>query len=272
MHKKDRIREEFLHYKSLLSAKEEVFLSEIQRPVKIGDIREIQMFPPIYVILVEELTYYNEKLYKSIILTEEVSLGWLGIDTPILRLKPSRTLLITLPILIYLEENFLYRFSRRLGNLSEKECSKLVEYAEKKTIPNTLQGEYIRLVMKRLAPYNVVSLLSDLKKLEPYEETLQVIRLSSEIAEYLQEYKFQKAAASKNVFKGKNFLAFLERLEDYTRLIIYLPKEYIGKNISIWIKDQKVFEGKLKTDKVILGPLPKFLDCSFFEETLNVQV
>uniref|UniRef100_A0A7V6CD54 Uncharacterized protein n=1 Tax=Thermodesulfobacterium geofontis TaxID=1295609 RepID=A0A7V6CD54_9BACT len=272
MHRKDRIKKEFLRYKSLLTAKEEVFFSEYQKYVRLGDLREIQLFPPIYVVLVEEISYYNEKMYKAVVLTEEIPLGWLGESTPILRLKNLRTLLVALPFWIYLEESFLYRFSRRLSSLSEEEWPKLVEYAENKIIPETLQGEYIHLVMKRLAPYNTVSLLNYIEKLSAYEETPQIIQLSSKIAESLQEYEFQQAAASKNVFKGRNFLAVLERLVTYARLIIYLPQEYIGKNISIRIKGQKVFEGELKRDKVVLEPLPFFLDYSFLEEELDVQV
>ncbi|PMP94378.1 MAG: hypothetical protein C0169_06580, partial [Thermodesulfobacterium geofontis] len=58
--KKDLLKMEFKDYKSLLPKEEVVKISKkISKPV-IGDLRRIQIFPPVYVILVDELSYYNE--------------------------------------------------------------------------------------------------------------------------------------------------------------------------------------------------------------------
>jgi len=51
-----------------------------------------------------------------------------------------------------------------------------------------------------------------------------------------------------------------------------LPKECIGKTISIWLRGQKIFEGELKKDKIVIEHLPKLVDYSFLEEDLDVQV
>uniref|UniRef100_A0A7V4JQU1 Uncharacterized protein n=1 Tax=Thermodesulfobacterium geofontis TaxID=1295609 RepID=A0A7V4JQU1_9BACT len=272
MLKKDLIKEEFLSYKKCLKKEEKILMVEKPKPPKTKDLRELQLFPPLYVVLVDKFSYYNEFLYKAAILTEEIELGWLTPDAPILKLDFTKTVLVGLPFWVYLEENFLYKYSRRLGSLKENELFKLVEYVEKTKIPETLQGEYIRLVMKRLASYNTASLLEYLEKFETMESFPEIIQLPLLISESLEEYKIQKAASSKNVFKGKNFLAIIEMLPEYARLIVYLPQEYIGKTISVWIKRQKVFEGELRQDKLIFEPLPKLLDYSFLEEELNVQV
>ncbi len=163
------LKKEFADYKSLLSKEEEeevIVPVKISKPVNLGDLRRLQIFPPVYVILVDELSYCNEKLFKGVILTEEIALGWLGKNTPILNLKERRTLLIVLPFWIYFTEDFLFQYSEKLGQVDPLSLNKLLDYAEKKKIPETIQGEYIRLVMKRLAKFNTYSLFKFLDELE----------------------------------------------------------------------------------------------------------
>ncbi|QER42715.1 hypothetical protein F1847_08155 [Thermodesulfobacterium sp. TA1] len=268
----DQIKKDFELYRTISSEEIELLPVKNPQPVKVGDLRVIQAMPPVYFVIVEEMSFYQEKLYKAVVLTEEISLGWLSKETPLLRIPESKTLLVALPFWIYLEDLFVSKFLKKIGTLKMEDIEKLLSYAEKTNIPKTLQGEYIRLVMQRLAPFNTASLLNYLEKLEEYEESPQIIKLSPSIEETFKEYCFQKAASSKEVFKGKNFLALIEKLQSYARLIIYLPQEFIGKNVSIWIKGQKFFEGELKKDKLILEPLPALLDYSFLEEELDVQV
>ncbi len=270
--KKDLLKMEFADYKSLLPKKEEVTPVKNQKPVNLGDLRRIQIFPPVYTVLVDELSYYNEKLFKGVILTEEIMLGWLGKTTPILNLKERRTLLIALPFWTYFIEDFLFQYSEKLGQVDPLSLNKILDYAEREKIPETIQGEYIRLVMKRLSKFNIYSLFKFLDKLETYETAPQIIEVSPTIAETLEEYSFQKAAAEKNVFKGKNFLAKVERLKTHARLILYLPQEYIGKKAIVRLKEKTLFEGELQRDKLIIEPLPLLLDYSFLEEELDVQV
>lgn len=269
---KDLLKKEFMEYLSLLSKEEIPVPSMLTKVVATGDLRRLGVFPPIYTLVVDELSFYNEKLFKCVILTEEVPLGWLGDKTPIIKLERFKTLLVVLPFWAYFLEDFLYQFSEKLGSVSQENLSKAVEYAERKIIPETVQGEYIKTIMKRLSPFNTYSLLQFLDQLEAYEETPQVIKVSSQVGEALEEYAFQKAAAEKNVFKGKNFLAIVEKLKTHARLIIYLPQEYLGKKAVIKLKDKVIFEGELQSDRLILEPLSLLLDYSFLEEELDVQV
>lgn len=270
---KDLLKKEFMDYMSLLPKEEELMPVKNPKPLNIRDLRRLWLFPPIYLIIIDEMSFYNEKLFKCVVLTEEVPLGWLGPDTKLIKLEKRRTLLVMLPFWVYFMEDFLYKYSEKIGEMDKEELSKAIEYAETRKIPpQTLQGEYIREVMKRLSSFNTYSILHFLDQLETYEEAPQVIKISPKLAEELEEYSFQKAAAEKNVFKGKNFLAKVEKLETHARLILYFPQEYIGKRAVISLKDKIIFEGELQTDKVIIEPLSLLLDYSFLEEELNVQV
>jgi len=275
MFKKDLIEKCLALYRSLISLEEVMPIPvDNPKPPRIGDLRRIQLFPPVYVILAEEEDFYSEKLYKAIVFTEDLELGWLKETTPVLKLDSIKTILVGLPIQVWLEESFLHKFSLRLGTLHSEDWTKLIEYVEHTEIPQTLQGEYIRLVAERFKPYNVESLIKHLEKIKFYEvyAEAEILQLPSKVAESLKEYEFQKAASSKNVFKGKNFLAIVETHPDQAKLILYLPQEYIGKTISLWLKGQKVFEGELKKDKIVIEHLPKLVDYSFLEGEIDVQV
>jgi hypothetical protein len=105
----DLVKLEFLRYKALLKREERLISCEEKLPPKVGDVREILCFPPIYLALVER----KENYFKAIPLTEEIVLGWLGRSSPVLKI--GNTLLIALPFSILKEEYFLYHFSRKIG-------------------------------------------------------------------------------------------------------------------------------------------------------------
>ncbi|HAA83655.1 hypothetical protein [Thermodesulfobacterium sp.] len=268
MIKKNVLDREYRLYKSLLK-KEEVLFSFEGGDISVGDLRQLGLFPPIYVVVVDEIEFYNERLFKCVVLSEEIALAYLK-DTPVIKLHNFKMVLACLPFWVYLMEDFLKNFSMILGKVSNFE--KLIEYAEKTSIPDNLQGEYIRLEMSRLAPYNTFSLLNFLDTLSSYEESFQAIKVDYQVYKTFQEYAFSQAATSKNVFKGKNFFAFLERKDDEAKLILYLPQHAIGKKVKITFKDKVLFEGELETDKLIIEPLPFSLDYSILEEELDVQI
>ncbi len=269
---KDKLVMEFKDYRALVQKEEKVFFVKEVIPGCLGDIRRLNLFPPVYVVIVDELSLYNEKLFKAIPFVEEIPLGWLGVKTPVLNLKKYRILLCALPFWVYLTEDFIQRFSEKLGALKNSELSKLLEYAENQRIPETVQGKYIRLVMQRLSKFNAFSLLHFLERISFYESSPQVIELPRELAQSLEEYSYQRAAAERDVFKGKNFFAKIEKSETSARLILYLPQEYIGKKVTIRLKDDIIFEGELQEDKLVIKSLPLLLDYSILEEELYVQI
>jgi hypothetical protein len=139
----DLVKLEFLRYKALLKREERLISCEEKVPPKVGDVRELLCFPPIYLALVEK----KGNVFKAIPLTEEIVLGWLGKSTPVLKI--GNTLLVALPFSILQREYFLYNFSRKIGEIEEKEIFELIHYARKRDLPETIQKEYIELVKRR---------------------------------------------------------------------------------------------------------------------------
>ena len=139
----DLVKLEFLRYKALLKREERLILSEEKVPPKVGDVRELLCFPPIYLALVER----KGNVFKAIPLTEEIVLAWLGRSTPVLKVK--NVLLVALPFSIFKREYFLYNFSKKIGEIDEKEIFELIHYARKRDLPETIQKEYIELVKRR---------------------------------------------------------------------------------------------------------------------------
>ncbi len=257
-------------YKSFIPKEEKLLLvSEKEKP-EVGDLRRLETFPPIYFVVVGKIDFYNETLFKCVVLTEEVELGYLG-GTPLILLDELKTLLVTLPLWVYLLEDFLQKYSTKLIYVDEEKREEVLEYALTRKIPlETVQGRYIELVAKRLAPYNTESLLTFFESLE--KEDVQLIEVNQNYFKLYEDYQYALAATSKNVLKGSNWFGIIERLEEQARLILYLPQEYIGLKVKIRLGNQILFEGILETDKIILKNLPLFSDYSFLEEELDVQV
>ncbi len=271
--KKDLLSELFSQYKAMME--KDFWQAEKRSNVSTGDLRVLMCFPPVYVAIVDELPFYQEKLFKCVVLTEELELGWLGKETPIIKVDKRKSLLVALPFWIYILEDFLYEYSEKLGEIAEETIERLIDYAEKAKIPEKrVEGEYIRTVMKRLSEINSASLLEFFDYLEKYEESPQVLQLSPTVAEslssVLSEYAFRAVAGGKSVFRGENFFAIVEKLEDKAKLIIYLPQEYIGQKVTIALKENTLFEGELERDVFVVEPFLLMADYSFIEEELRV--
>lgn len=262
---------ELLHqYKSYLMEKEKLSLTSNPEPPRLGEIRRLEIFPPIYLLLIEEIMFYQESIFKCVVLTEELELGYLG-ETPLIPVENIKTLLVVLPLWVYLLEEFLQKYSTKVGYIDEEKREKIYSYALTRKIPvDTPQGHYIELVARRLAPYNTESLLAFFETLE--REEPQFIELEERHFEPYEEYRYALAATPKYVLKGPNWFGIVEKLENKARLILYLPQSYIGSKIKIKLGKQTLFEGELEGDKLVLENLPLFSDYSFLEEELDVQV
>lgn len=242
----------------------------VPKSPEIGDLRRLEVFPPIYLLLVEEYPLHQEKLSKCLVFTEDIELGTLKGDTPFILLEKEKTILVGLPLWIYSMEDLLLNYSTRMGKLTAENIEEFTQYAEKTPIPDTPQGKYIKAVAKFLSPINTSSLFEYLDSLE--KEAPQTIRLEERVFEPYKEYQFSLAASSKRTFKGENWLALVEESESKARLILYLPQDYLGKKIKITLGEKVLFEGELESDQIILEDIPLFVDYSFLEEALSVQI
>jgi hypothetical protein len=275
MRKKDRLQREWELYKSLRGKDLKIFSLSTKIPPKLNELRELCTIPPIYFAIAEELPLDQVKLYKALVLTEEIGLGWLNPETPIIKLPRIKTLLVTLPFWVYLDENFLLDHTNKLGVLSSDDIHRLEDYAERTKIPRDIRGEYIRSVMELLAPYNTSSILTYLEKLEEYQFVPSVFTISDDLKTYYENshYAYAKAASSKNVHKGKNFFAIVEKIPEIgPKLTIYLPQDYLGQKITIKVENKVLFEGQLETLKLEFTNLPELPDYTSWLEAIDVKI
>jgi hypothetical protein len=276
MKKPDRIKKQWELYQFLRGKELVIFPVSQKIPPKVNELRELCTFPSIYFVLAEEISFYQERLFKAIVLTEEITLGWLDSQTPVIRLPHLRTIIIALPFWVYLDENFLLNHTNKLGVLNDNDIRRLVDYAECVKIPQDIRREYIRFLMKLLAPYNTESILTYLEKFEEYQFAPSVFTISDDLKTYYEKdphYAFAKAASSKNVHKGKNFFAIVEEDPEVgTKLTLYLPQEYLGKKIIIKHENNVLFEGTLETIKLEFTNLPELPDYTSWLEAINVEI
>jgi len=275
MRKKDRLQREWELYKSLRGKELQIFSVSTKIPPKLNELRELCTLPPIYFALTEELSFDQVKLYKALVLTEEIGLGWLNPETPIIKLPRLKTLLVALPFWVYLDENFLLNHTNKLGVLNEDDIHRLEGYAERVQIPQDIRGKYIRFLMKLLSPYNTESILTYLEKLEEYQFVPSVFTISDDLKNYYENshYAYAKAASSKNVHKGKNFFAIVEKIPEIgPKLTLYLPQDYLGQKITIKVENKVLFEGPLETIKLEFTNIPELPDYTSWLEAIDVEI
>jgi hypothetical protein len=108
------------------------------------------------------------KLYKALVLTEEIELGGLSSETPIVRLPHLRTVLVVLPFWVYLDEDFLFNYTNKLGMFKKDDICHLESYVERVKVPDgcDIRGKYIRFLMRLLAFLNTNSIFAYLDSLE----------------------------------------------------------------------------------------------------------
>jgi hypothetical protein len=130
--------------------------------------------------------------------------------------------------------------------------------------------------MKLLAPYNTESILTYLEKLEEYQFAPSVFTISDDLKTYYEKdphYAFAKAASSKNVHKGKNFFAIVEKIPEVgSKLTLYLPQDYLGQKVTIKVENNVLFEGTLETIKLEFTKLPELADYTSWLEAIDVEL
>jgi hypothetical protein len=165
----DRLCKAWELYKSLV--KDELELCEVPSDKKtyavVRELRELLVYPPIYFGIIEESSVVDKKkLFKCVVFTEEVTLGWVNRQTPVIPLYEQKALLVCLPFWVYLDEQFLFDYTVTRCGLGKDLIEWIESYAKRTPIPNDIRGEYIRFVMKLLAPYNTNYLLAFIDDVE----------------------------------------------------------------------------------------------------------
>jgi hypothetical protein len=184
----DRMKKSFELFNLMIKKGFELYpVSEKSFP-KVNEIRELSASVPFYFVLFEEISFCDRsKIFKTVVLTEEILLGYLNKKPPIIVLPEYRTVLVALPFWIYLNEQFLTDCTYRRGILKNGESEKLVRYVEETKIPSEtedVRGKFINAVMKLFAPYNTVSILSSL---DTIESSPTIIKIPDQLKKYFEE-------------------------------------------------------------------------------------
>jgi hypothetical protein len=187
MAKKDRVKEAWKLFNSTIKKGVEIYSVETKDLPRLYELRELASNLPtsIYFALVEEIKVNeNRRIFKAIVLSEEVLLSYLSKKTPVIKLPRYRTILLALPAWVYLDADFLANYTYRRGVLRNGSSEKLIRYAETTPIPQGVKGKFINSIMKILAPYNTATICG---ALDAIEEETTVIRIPDEIRRYFEE-------------------------------------------------------------------------------------
>jgi len=180
----DRVKRAWKLFKEMAKEGLQLYPVATQSYPRLYEIRELSANIPVYFALIEEIGLGQHKIFKSFILSEEIVLGFLNKKTPFIKLSKYRTLLVCLPIWVYLSEKFFTDYTYRRESLKVRESEKLLKYAETTKIPQDERGKFINTIMKLLAPYNTNSILN---LLDDIEKAGTVIRIPDEVRKYFEE-------------------------------------------------------------------------------------
>ncbi|MGB9762292.1 MAG: hypothetical protein ACPLWD_07410 [Caldimicrobium thiodismutans] len=273
-----KIELEINRYLKMIKRRERpISVSEKVLP-KVNQLRMLAISPPIYLALVGEGDFYAEKFYEAIPLVEEITLGvFPPLKNPLIFLKREELFLACLPMKAIFSEETLLEYSYYLG---EADFSYLEEFVERafKIPAKTPWGKFLKIIKKRLFPFNFGEIIDFMEKLEKEEEKAEneyvIVEMDSALKESLiEEYSFSLTASGKKVFRGKNYLAYVETAEEEAKVFIYLPENYKNKQVKISIEGKILFEGQIgRKPLVILKNFPLLSDYTFLEEKLDVRL
>ncbi|SNZ13639.1 hypothetical protein [Hydrogenobacter hydrogenophilus] len=219
-------------------------------PVQVGQVRAFSMIP-------EERFLVLEELDNDLFLVVPVS-SYLQLLTtdPLPPLYEWRGLRLALaPIWYHIRKEIIENYSRKLFIIKDLTSAKnYIKSVQRQNLP-WYTKKFLHLNAKRWANLVLVSLLKDVWE---REEELYIQRVQGDTSKLLTPLAL---AAHSKYKRGENYFAVFE--ED--RLRLYLPVDYLGKRISVRIKDELIFEGTLES--VILEIMGDFRG---FEEDLHV--
>jgi len=167
--KKDAKKKAFKTFKELTKNFSIFEVNEKDRTYsQVGDIRLFSASYPFYFAVLDITLFYQDLVFICAVLSEDLELGILDENTPIIAISDFKTVIVALPFWIYLMEDFLYKYSKRIYNINQNDLERIRNYVE--TIQITkfkgYSKKYIREVMKIFAPYNTLSIFRIIEELE----------------------------------------------------------------------------------------------------------
>jgi hypothetical protein len=128
--------------------------------------------PNFWLVTVDVECEVNEfKLYRVLVLTEDVCLAKFRDDVPLMLIGKTRILLACLPFWVYLTDEFLKEYSIYFMDMSKELVDSMVKWAESVELPGVddVRGRYIVDMMELTSWWNMNSIMDVVDACEEYE-------------------------------------------------------------------------------------------------------
>jgi len=242
--------------KELIEVKEEE-----RKPSEVGQVRLFFMTPPEFILILKR----EGDLNIVVPLTSYLQLAITDRYPPLIKWKKFN--LVPLPFWVYAHEKLLQKYSVPMFHLksSLEEIAKYVKEARTKGI-GKWREKFIKKTYERFKDLNLSSIIYEIEK----EEARQgiVVKYPTELKKQIEERaELALAAQPTSYLKGENWLGVVEG----DNLILYLPEDYIGKKVSISLRDEVIYEG-IGEEVITIEDIPRVASYTFLEEELHVQV
>jgi len=236
-----------------------------RKPAKIGQVRLFLSEPPEWILIAEDL---GRDLFIAIPLTSYIQLAITDRYPPVIRWRGIN--LVPLPFWIYINKDILEKFSEPAFNI--KNLEKIKDYVKKARTKGIgkWREKFIKTVAERFKYINTLSVLKDVEEAEREELIHKIIRieLTAQVLKWLAPYAEQRyAAKQKQALRGKNWLGIVEE----GKLLIYVPKDFVGREIKVSIKGEEIYRGPAGK-KIIIENLPNLSSYEILERELNVEL
>jgi hypothetical protein len=146
---------------------------EKQVDVKPYQLRVISCNVPDYWLVTLDVEYEVNgfKLYRVLVLTEDVCLAKFKDEVPILLIGKTRVVLACLPFWVYLTDEFLKEYSIYFMDMSEELVDSMIKWVERVELldMDDVRGRYIVDMMELTSWWNMNSIMSVVDACEEYE-------------------------------------------------------------------------------------------------------
>ncbi len=246
-------------YENLLKDEEEqepVRASQIE-PVQEGQVREFLYLTPERFLVVKEI---EKDLFVVVPLTNRLAFCS-GLGLLVKRKDGKEFVFCPLPGFANIHRETIENYSVVMDKLTQEDTEKVWQFVkgyDKSKLP-AYKKRFLEFVLERFSRLQGA-----------VKHAGQVIKLKDSVISKIATERLALAPAAQpsKVLEGKNWLGFIEE----GRLVLYLPKEFVGKEVCVKYEEEVLFEGFLEAPKLVLENLPKVNSYDFLEERLYVEL
>ena len=232
-----------------------------RKPSQEGQVRLMFMTPPEFIVVLKK----EGDLNIAVPLTSYLQLAITDKYPPLVKWRGYN--LVPLPFWVYIHDKLIEKYSVPVFRI--KELDKIRNYV--KTARAKGIGEWREKFIKKTADrFKDLSLSSVIYQVVREEEAKPgiVIPFPTALKDRIESRtELARAAQPTSYLKGENWIGVVEE----GRLILHMPKDYVGKKVVISLGDEVIYEG-VGEEVIAIENVPKASSYTFLEEELSVQV